>query len=74
MVVAFCKNLLTADALLTIFIASRNETGMRFKQCLAIAGVNGTLKFFKNTPLENNLRAKSGYLRYTWLCRIFRYS
>jgi D-alanyl-D-alanine carboxypeptidase/D-alanyl-D-alanine-endopeptidase (penicillin-binding protein 4) len=61
------KNLLTADALLTILIASQKEYWHNaLNNSLAIAGVNGTLKkFLKNTQLENNLRAKSGYLRYT---------
>lgn len=61
------KNLLTADALLTILIASQKEDWYNaLNNSLAIAGVNGTLKkFLKNTQLENNLRAKSGYLRYT---------
>lgn len=60
------KNLLTADALLTTLIASRNASWYDdLNNSLAIAGVNGTLKrFLKNTPLENNLRAKSGYLHY----------
>jgi D-alanyl-D-alanine carboxypeptidase/D-alanyl-D-alanine-endopeptidase (penicillin-binding protein 4) len=57
---------LTADALLTTLIASRNASWYDdLNNSLAIAGVNGTLKrFLKNTPLENNLRAKSGYLHY----------
>jgi D-alanyl-D-alanine carboxypeptidase/D-alanyl-D-alanine-endopeptidase (penicillin-binding protein 4) len=61
------KNKLTADAVLTLLIASYNSNWFHsLYNSLPVAGINGTLKkFLKGTPLENNLRAKSGYLRNT---------
>ena len=40
-----------------------SETGRVFMNSLPVAGVSGSLKSFgKGTPLEGNLRAKSGYM------------
>jgi len=59
------RNTVTAHALIELLIKSKSvfETNI-FDSTLSIAGVDGTLmKRMRNTPAEDNLRAKTGTLR-----------
>jgi D-alanyl-D-alanine carboxypeptidase/D-alanyl-D-alanine-endopeptidase (penicillin-binding protein 4) len=62
------SNLVTASGLVALLASmSRHQHATAFKDSLALAGVDGTLKHrFVGTPSERRLRAKSGAIRQTY--------
>jgi D-alanyl-D-alanine carboxypeptidase/D-alanyl-D-alanine-endopeptidase (penicillin-binding protein 4) len=62
------SNLVTARGLGTLLTSmNRHQYATAFKDSLALAGVDGTLKRrFLGTPSERRLRAKSGAIRQTY--------
>ena len=61
------NNLTTANATVALLTAmATHRAAKEFTDSLPIAGVDGTMRRrLKGTPAENNLRAKTGSLRYS---------